>query len=138
VKLVEPLNPDQLPRLPGVSELKPVGGTGATPASSVDGQSGHSSPLKSENNSDTMQIQPVNPKKVDRSATANISLGPAVVTEAQPLPKPESQKTEPAAPPKAEAPKPESVEQKSPPPDRPQPAPVGPTGPTGRQGNEKP
>ena len=54
VKMVEPLNPDQLPRLPGVSELKPVGGTtngpngpaGATPASSIEGQSGHSVPVR--------------------------------------------------------------------------------------------
>jgi pilus assembly protein CpaC len=45
VKIVEPLNPDQLPRLPGVSELKPVGSTdpsGAAPASTIEGQSGHS------------------------------------------------------------------------------------------------
>ncbi|MBK7597884.1 MAG: type II and III secretion system protein family protein [Acidobacteria bacterium] len=46
VKIVEPLNPDQIPRLPGVSELKPIGSssTGATPASSIEGQSGHSVP----------------------------------------------------------------------------------------------
>jgi Flp pilus assembly secretin CpaC len=45
VKIVEPLNSDQLPRLPGVSELKPVGSTlpaGNVQASSVEGQSGHS------------------------------------------------------------------------------------------------
>lgn len=50
VKLVEPLNPDQLPRLPGVSELKPVGSpdsAGATPTGSIEGQSGHSVPRKS-------------------------------------------------------------------------------------------
>ncbi|HMV83872.1 MAG TPA: pilus assembly protein N-terminal domain-containing protein [Blastocatellia bacterium] len=48
VKLVEPLNPDQLPRLPGVSELKPVGQgpTGTAPAGSIEGQSGHSVPRK--------------------------------------------------------------------------------------------
>jgi hypothetical protein len=47
VKIVEPLNPDQVPRLPGVSELKPVGSTnpaGATPSSAIEGQSGHSTP----------------------------------------------------------------------------------------------
>jgi pilus assembly protein CpaC len=49
VKLVEPLNPDQLPRLPGVSELKPVGQSpaGTAPAGSVEGQSGHAVPRKS-------------------------------------------------------------------------------------------
>lgn len=49
VKIVEPLNPDQLPRLPGVSELKPVGSSSVTtsPASSLEGQSGHSVPRKS-------------------------------------------------------------------------------------------
>lgn len=48
VKLVEPLNPDQLPRLPGVSELKPVGQNpaGTSPAGSIEGQSGHSVPRK--------------------------------------------------------------------------------------------
>ncbi len=55
VRIVEPLNPDQLPRLPGVSDLKPVVGDTSTtvpgassrmpassPASSIEGQSGHS------------------------------------------------------------------------------------------------
>src|SRR5262245_32646460 len=50
VKIVEPLNPDQIPRLPGVSELKPVNTTspaGAAPSGSVEGQSGHSIQQKS-------------------------------------------------------------------------------------------
>ena len=49
VKLVEPLNPDQLPRLPGVSELKPVGPNpaAASPTGSLEGQSGHAVPRKS-------------------------------------------------------------------------------------------
>ncbi|HQR33021.1 MAG TPA: type II and III secretion system protein family protein [Blastocatellia bacterium] len=48
VKLVEPLNPDQLPRLPGVSELKPVSSnTTSSPAGQVEGQSGHSVQRKS-------------------------------------------------------------------------------------------
>lgn len=48
VKLVEPLNPDQLPRLPGVSELKPVSSNpNGTPTGQVEGQSGHSVPRKS-------------------------------------------------------------------------------------------
>jgi pilus assembly protein CpaC len=50
VKIVEPLNPDQLPRLPGVSELKPMGSSqynpGMSPASSIEGQSGHSIPRR--------------------------------------------------------------------------------------------
>lgn len=53
VKIVEPLNPDQLPRLPGVSELKPIGSTQAppnsmSPASSIEGESGHSIPRRPE------------------------------------------------------------------------------------------
>jgi pilus assembly protein CpaC len=54
VKLVEPLNPDQLPRLPGVSELKPVGQNpaGTAPASSIEGQSGHSVPRKAGDQSE--------------------------------------------------------------------------------------
>lgn len=48
VKLVEPLNPDQLPRLPGVSELKPVSSNStSSPAGQVEGQSGHSVQRKS-------------------------------------------------------------------------------------------
>ncbi len=52
VKMVEPLNPDQLPRLPGVSELKPVSSSSTVlpagqPASQIEGQSGHSVPRKS-------------------------------------------------------------------------------------------
>lgn len=55
VKLVEPLNPDQLPRLPGVSELKPVGQgpAGTTPAGSIEGQSGHSVPRKAGEQQET-------------------------------------------------------------------------------------
>ena len=56
VKIVEPLNPDQLPRLPGVSELKPVGtkyssgqyNPDMSPASSIEGQSGHSIPRRAD------------------------------------------------------------------------------------------
>ncbi len=61
VKIVEPLNPDQIPRLPGVSELKPVGSTnpaGATPSSSIEGQSGHSSPA-----TPATQAPPATPRK---------------------------------------------------------------------------
>lgn len=46
VKLVEPLNPDQLPKLPGVSELKPSSPSPAMPTASLEGQSGHAMPAK--------------------------------------------------------------------------------------------
>jgi len=59
VKIVEPLNPDQLPRLPGVSELKPVGSNplGPTPASSIEGQSGHSIPAKPGDDGPQVDVQ---------------------------------------------------------------------------------
>ncbi len=61
VKIVEPLNPDQLPRLPGVSELKPVGSslTAPSPASSIEGQSGHSVPRKSGDDGPQAAAAPV-------------------------------------------------------------------------------
>lgn len=63
VKIVEPLNPDQLPRLPGVSELKPVGSSAPmnVPASSVEGQSGHSLERKSGDADNQVKTQPVTP-----------------------------------------------------------------------------
>lgn len=63
VKLVEPLNPDQLPRLPGVSELKPVGQgpAGTAPAGSIEGQSGHSVPRKSGEQPETQSRTDVGP-----------------------------------------------------------------------------
>jgi len=85
VKLVEPLNPDQLPRLPGVSELKPVGTAnpaGATPSSSIEGQSGHSIPQKPgeqtpEAENKTKSEQPVtnktDAKKVNNGAAENLT-----------------------------------------------------------------
>lgn len=130
VKLVEPLNPDQIPRLPGVSELKPVNSSlpAATPASSIEGQSGHSVPQKSgeempEGENKSKSEQPVT-DKVNNGATGNFTSklilpaapnGP-VGLDAQPLkeenpkqPKPEAPKTEA---PKPEAPKPEAKDQK--------------------------
>ncbi len=120
VKLVEPLNPDQIPRLPGVSELKPVTPNpgGATPSSSIEGQSGHSIPRKTgeqppEGENKSKSEQPAT-NKVDRSATANLTsaapgpVGPTGVDAP-------AQKAE-NAPPKPEAPKPETKEQKPSPP----------------------
>jgi pilus assembly protein CpaC len=46
VKTVEPLNPDQLPKLPGVSELKPSSPAPAMPTASIEGQAGHAMPAK--------------------------------------------------------------------------------------------
>jgi pilus assembly protein CpaC len=37
VKMVEPLNPDQLPKLPGVAELKPSSPSPAMPTASIEG-----------------------------------------------------------------------------------------------------
>jgi len=80
VKVVEPLNPDQIPRLPGVSELKPVNSTspaGAAPAGSVEGQSGHSIQQKSseqppEGGDKTKSEQPVT-NKVNNGATEKLT-----------------------------------------------------------------
>ncbi|MBL8188926.1 MAG: type II and III secretion system protein family protein [Acidobacteria bacterium] len=66
VKLVEPLNPDQLPRLPGVSELKPVTpNTNGAPASQIEGQSGHSVPRKSGEQELQQTLKLDDPKKSD-------------------------------------------------------------------------
>lgn len=48
VKMVEPLNPDQIPLLPGVSNSRPGGLPPVTPPPSgvIQGESGHSLPLK--------------------------------------------------------------------------------------------
>ncbi|MDX2032876.1 MAG: pilus assembly protein N-terminal domain-containing protein [Blastocatellia bacterium] len=87
VKMVEPLNPDQLPRLPGVSELKPVGSAnpaGATPASSIEGQSGHAVPRKNDGPESENKVQqgppavpPAGndkaPARLDRGATASLT-----------------------------------------------------------------
>lgn len=124
VKLVEPLNPDQLPRLPGVSELKPIGPTNpsgttpsaVTPSSSVEGQSGHSVPATPAPPSKSGDETPAtkNPAdgsttgKTDSGATSNLTsavvgpTGPDVV----------GQKVTNAPPPKPEV-KPGAKEQKS-------------------------
>ncbi len=66
VKLVEPLNPDQLPRLPGVSELKPVTpNTTGAPASQIEGQSGHSVPRRSGEQELQQTLKLDDPKKSD-------------------------------------------------------------------------
>jgi hypothetical protein len=120
VKMVEPLNPDQLPRLPGVSELKPVTASpaGATPSGSIEGQSGHSVPRKSgeqtpEGENKTKSEQPP-ADKVDRGATANLTsgkVGPVGPTGVDAQPQKAGN-----APPKPEASKPEAKEQRPSPP----------------------
>jgi len=131
VKIVEPLNPDQLPRLPGVSELKPVGTAnpaGATPSSSIEGQSGHSVPQKSgeqvpEGDNKTKSEQPATNKtdtnKVNNGAAENLTskldataglVGPNGPSGSDARP----QKAENAQPPKPDAPKPDAKDQKPP------------------------
>ncbi len=92
VKLVEPLNPDQLPRLPGVSELKPVGQnpTGTGPAGSIEGQSGHAVPRKTgdqpEAQSKTGFEAPSGKKgkaASDSVASSAAQIAPAVVSGGQ-------------------------------------------------------
>ena len=82
VKLVEPLNPDQIPRLPGVSELKPVNSTAPqnTPASSVEGQSGHSLERKSGDAENQVKARPSTGGKAPTIAerAAATTLTPAV------------------------------------------------------------
>jgi hypothetical protein len=117
VKMVEPLNPDQIPRLPGVSELKPVtpAPAGATPSSSIEGQSGHSIPRKAgeqtpDGANKTKSEQPAT-NKVDRSAaTANLTSGVIGPVGPTGIDAP-AQKAE-NVPPKSEAPKSETKEQK--------------------------
>jgi pilus assembly protein CpaC len=123
VKIVEPLNPDQIPRLPGVSDLKPVGSTnptGTAPSSSVEGQSGHSVPAVPRKSGDgapesgnkTQIEQPDSSKvKVESAALPNLTtavVGP-VGTD------PGAQKTAATSSSKPET-KPEVKEQKTPPP----------------------
>ena len=110
VKIVEPLNPDQLPRLPGVSELKPIGSTQAppnsmSPASSIEGESGHSIPRRPESAPKTAPAESsspvtkpgksVKPGTIDSNSTASATLpkgtenvvgpvGPAVVRSGAP------------------------------------------------------
>ncbi len=131
VKIVEPLNPDQLPRLPGVSELKPVGSTspaGATPSSSIEGQSGHSVPSKtgdqtpegeSKNKSEQPTANRTGANNSENTAaeklTSKLALpaGPAGATgpsgsEAR------STKTETSPPQKTDSPKPDVKEKPSP------------------------
>jgi pilus assembly protein CpaC len=71
VKMVEPLNPDQLPRLPGVGEIR--SGTPVAPTTPVEGQSGHSLPRKSSERTAPSEAKPAElsaPVKVDKAASA--------------------------------------------------------------------
>src|SRR5262249_32165594 len=126
VKIVEPLNPDQLPRLPGVSELNPVNSTlpaGATPSSSIEGQSGHSVPQKSgeqppEGDNKTKSEQPVT-NKVNNGATETMTS--KLIAPAAPAGPngpsgsyARSTKTKNSQQPKPDSPKPDAKDQKPP------------------------
>lgn len=126
VKVVEPLNPDQLPRLPGVSELKPAGATspgGATPSSSIEGQSGHSVPQKSgeqppEGASKSKSEQPVT-NQGNNGALGNltsklIAPGAPAGQNGASVPEARSPKAENEGQPKTDAPKPDAKDQKPP------------------------
>lgn len=126
VKVVEPLNPDQLPRLPGVSELKPVGSSnpaGASPSSSIEGQSGHSIPRKAEGGPETENRskpdkpetqQPNQASQVERGATANLTPDLTQVSGAVPPAGPAGGEARPAKPSKPEAKPEEKTEPKEP------------------------
>ncbi|MFN8003981.1 MAG: type II and III secretion system protein family protein [Acidobacteriota bacterium] len=105
VKIVEPLNPDQLPRLPGVSELKPVGSVnpaGGVPASAIEGQSGHAVPRKTGDEQPQVENRKqAEPAKVEGSTTTSLNLQPSgpvgvevITTKAPPATeKPEAKET---------------------------------------------
>lgn len=82
VKLVEPLNPDQLPRLPGVSELKPVSSnTTSSPAGQVEGQSGHSVQRKSgDEKFEEQSRKQFNEEKTKASKSATVAPGKTSVS----------------------------------------------------------
>jgi pilus assembly protein CpaC len=107
VKIVEPLNPDQVPQLPGVSELKPVGSTLAAPvqAASVEGQSGHSVPRKTTEAENKNRADQRDNFRIDTPNLTSVVVGPSGVDPAK-LKRPEH---------------PEPKGEKSPPPENKQP-----------------
>lgn len=124
VKVVEPLNPDQLPRLPGVSELKPVGSAnpaGAAPSSSVEGQSGHSIPRKAgeqtpESENKTKLEQPATDKpatdNADKGLTENLTSKLALPPSPTGPAGPSGSDARPSKAENAPTPKPDAKEQK--------------------------
>lgn len=124
VKVVEPLNPDQLPRLPGVSELKPVGSAnpaGAAPSSSVEGQSGHSIPRKAgeqtpESENKTKLEQPATDKpatdNADKGLTENLTSKLALPSSPTGPAGPSGSDARPSKAENAPTPKPDAKEQK--------------------------
>lgn len=121
VKIVEPLNPDQLPRLPGVSELKPVSPSGnpttanpttATPEGAIEGQSGHAVPRKSGDEQQVENKKPgTQPVKAERGEATNLSsqlIGPSGADVPAPKPAAPAATDKPAAPPETKEPKPPS------------------------------
>jgi len=84
VKLVEPLNPDQLPPLPGrVGELRQSGSSpsSAQPAGFIEGPSGHGLPRKTSE-----QMLPPEPKPLEQSAEPKKEKTTTAATPPQALP----------------------------------------------------
>ena len=88
IKIVEPLNPDQLPRLPGVSQAKPVGSTvvPAALAAPVEGKSGHSvlrktgeSAPATENKSEPNLQTPIKTETGSASSLTSAVVGPTAL-----------------------------------------------------------
>jgi pilus assembly protein CpaC len=77
VKTVEPLNPDQLPKLPGVAELKPSSPSPAMPTASIEGQSGHAMPAKN-NAPAPVQEQPVSQTKPVKNESPDLNPQPPI------------------------------------------------------------
>jgi hypothetical protein len=74
VKIVEPLNPDQLPRLPGVSDTPtgaPTPGASGpvTPDGKIEGQSGHAGPRRPDNVQALPSTPVVTPPKESTAAS---------------------------------------------------------------------
>ncbi len=99
VKLVEPLNPDQIPTLPGAADLKR--GKMAPPADSIEGQSGHS--VKGKGGEPTPETSP---KQLEPTAK------PTESTTAQPEPT-AKQPEPPAKAPESPTAKPETTTAKT-------------------------
>ncbi len=94
VKLVEPLNPDQVPTLPGAADLKR--GKMPPPADSIEGQSGHAVKGKGgEPMPETKQLEPA--AKPTDSTTAQPEQTTKQPEPTAKVPEPAAAKPEPAA-----------------------------------------
>ncbi|MGA1368505.1 MAG: type II and III secretion system protein family protein [Blastocatellia bacterium] len=78
VKIVEPLNPDQLPRLPGVSDAPTAtptpGASGPViPDGRIEGQSGHAGPRRPDNVQTTPSVAPSAPVGTSTKESSAVS-----------------------------------------------------------------